>query len=899
MLVGLCQWSPAGFVLTQSSAADLFNKQSDEDHEFVDGFLGLDQNAQPESDHASFQSRWTAGTSEWILKEPSFRDWSSGSGSSSVLWLSLPPASGKSTIMSFIINDMLQSGQNCQYFYFRYSEATKKSTVTLLKSPASQIAQQHPRFRTALKGLAFQRSKLSSVDAQTLWQKLYIGNLFKINDSKPLFWIIDGLDESESPTQLLNFLSHIALSQVPIEVMISSRATASVSQAFRRLGSSIRLYEISTGQSIEADIKFHTIAELHAKAWDQATKEEVANQVLRRSNGSFLWVRLALKQVLRCHTPDDIRAKLDEMPPGMEDFYKQMEVTLINEIREEDLPLANTILSWAAFSRRPLSLDELQGALHPSISNLMEPRNTVNEVCGQFASMDASDRLAMLHQTARDYLVGSAEKLVLDPSTSHARHAVRCLRVLRKSPRRPSREDLATFSFREYASTGWPHQLRFSDVAHSELIGTLLEFLKSRDVSDWIQTIASISSLDTMVEAARSVNELIRKQKKYNTTQSPLLHRLNDIQELEDWSLDLMRIVGRFSETLRQAPSAIHKLIPPFCPTNSMISRQNRASVQPLSSTTVEGITMTDWDDHVGRLATPDSETRLVQCTTDHIAVATTRFEVWVWDASNFGLLHILVHGEATTTMCFTTDGTKLASTGFYSTKLHELATGETILDIQNPSGTRTLASRITLDDQNLVAAFDDGSVRSLSLNADKPAWIVDFSADASRSVPLPHGRMTAPCAIALDLDAQTVALAYRSAPLSVWNVESAALVGRCYCIPQTWDAVHVVTWHPRSEDLLGIYSSGSIFKWNPYEDRHQGLPGTAKVLSIAPSGAFFLASDTDDTIKIYSFEHFAPIYHIGVDDLITDLAVSPDGSRHYDLRGSCCNMWEPEVLAV
>ena len=108
--------------------------------------------------------------------------------------------------------------------------------------------------------------------------------------------------------------------------------------------------------------------------------------------------------------------------------------------------------------------------------------------------------------------------------------------------------------------------------------------------------------------------------------------------------------------------------------------------------------------------------------------------------------------------------------------------------------------------------------------------------------------------------------------------------------------------WHPSGERLLGIYSGGTVFKWNPFEKfDHQELEADIYYcpsgVQCSPYGVFFLLSDQDGSVRLYNYEHFSLLYRISSEDIITDLCFSMDSRRFYDLRWSYCNIWEPNAL--
>src|SRR6202044_1385446 len=104
----------------------------------------------------------------------------------------------------------------------------------------------------------------------------------------------------------------------------------------------------------------------------------------------FLWVNLAITEILQCLTPADIEETLEGLPSGMGELYHRMELLILKSTRPRDQDLARTILTWAACPRRPLTLPELEQALKPEFPVLLDLSFTISQVCGQFVVIDSS-----------------------------------------------------------------------------------------------------------------------------------------------------------------------------------------------------------------------------------------------------------------------------------------------------------------------------------------------------------------------------------------------------------------------------------------------------------------------------------------------------------------------------
>ncbi|KAI9748072.1 MAG: hypothetical protein M4579_007319, partial [Chaenotheca gracillima] len=371
----------------------------------IKDFLSNSPLSLPKDDQDFFNKRRAPNTCEWITSHQTFVQWvNEDLPSSRVLWLNAKPASGKSTLASYVVKWLNERGEVCPYFFFRFGDQNKRSLEMMLKVIAMQIADVVPSYRQYLARLHEVSTGLDTADARTLWQKLFNPALFLIQDCPTLFWVIDGLDECESSRTFLDFLSSIQLSLGGIRILATSRSTSGLSMKIDSLSTDLSISKIDMEQNAD-DFAKYALAMLAPIPWPGALREHVVKEVLRRAQGSFLWVRFALRETAKCHTPEAIDEVLQELPSGIESLYKSIETDLFKNIRSADQNLAKKILRWATCSRLPLTLEELQYALMPELSNLLDPRYTVSQLCGQFIVIDDQARLTMLHQTARDYLL--------------------------------------------------------------------------------------------------------------------------------------------------------------------------------------------------------------------------------------------------------------------------------------------------------------------------------------------------------------------------------------------------------------------------------------------------------------------------------------------------------------
>lgn len=97
---------------------------------------------------------------------------------------------------------------------------------------------------------------------------------------------------------------------------------------------------------------------------------------------------------------------------------------------------------------------------------------------------------------------------------------------------------------------------------------------------------------------------------------------------------------------------------------------------------------------------------------------------------------------------------------------------------------------------------------------------------------------------------ATRVAVAYRGFPLSFWTLERPRLVNRCKHTTNysrrprnAWTGVDRISWQPVTNEIIGIYSDGFIFKWQPLHDDSWELHANACEIARSPERTYFAIS--------------------------------------------------------
>ena len=866
----------------------------------------LSFSAPPVDDLAIFQEKITSGTCGELLKKAPLQNWMVDPDSAMVLWMHGQPGSGKSTKAAYLVHRLRSAGSICHYFFFRHDDVTKQSAAALLRCLAYQAAQDFPPFRRALQDLAEVGQRSGKMDDRQLWTSIFESILFKIKLDKPFFWVIDAIDESDSFQALISNFSRIPAA-VRLRVVITGRPLPSISVALTKLESKIPLETIDVNENDE-DIRSHVENEAACLRGTAEFQSQLVHEIVERAQGNFLWASLAIQECLESHSHEDTQRVLDEVPAGMEAMYERMELCITKLTRASDKSMARTILIWTTFAKRPLHQDELLSVLNPEFPSIQDLQLSIHQVCAHFVTINPSGRVGLIHQTAREYLINTSTlSFISNARAAHEELFLACVHRLYDPQMRIKIGKGRVPSFLRYASSSWPYHLERAPADSEEVLSELVKFFDGPHVLAWIELVASIKQLKDMVLASTVLTSFVYRRRRKDTDKNPLSHRLSELRMLESWALDLLKIIGKFGGNLLQEPSAIYKIIPQFCPADSCIHKQFSRSL--LSQLTVSGYTCLEWDDLLSRISVGMSAQALtVASTYDFFGISASDRSLSLYNASTFDEYIRLEHGEHIHCIAFAKSGGLVAAYGTRTTKVWKTSNGELQCSSRNTSDAKALEMAFVDNDTALFMCTDLREIKKLVVQDSDTAW-EDVHQEVFKDVTgIAGGVRNSPSAVRLNSDASQLAVAYRGSPLEAWDLQTHKLLRRCRrrrgagsASAQVWTGVNKILWHSINGDALGIYTDGAVFKWHPYTEGHIELPSSVDIgpseIDIAPNGTIFATSDNKGTVRLYNYDEFICIYQLMSEDNITGLCFTRDSRRFLNVRGSHCNIWEPNAL--
>ncbi|KAL8967130.1 MAG: hypothetical protein Q9183_003055 [Haloplaca sp. 2 TL-2023] len=308
--------------------------------------------------HNNVRSLHTHGTGQWLLQDPIFQQWKHRpTGHQTVLWCHGPPGSGKTVLISEIIEHLRADEEaGVAYIYFDYRAhmhwSFEEMTAILLK----QLASARSELPSALNDF-YHDFKAGSSTAQR-------GPLLKTLSltSKAFtstFVVIDALDECDAYT-LNGFLQLVGSLQTCSRVLVASRDfQRSISNVFRT-SPQIKINAHSS------DIRSYILDALSTSSefWniDHALENEIADKITQSSQHMFLLATFHLEKVLAAPTRGAMADALDSLPESLTKAFSET-MKRIKSQTQECKNIALHCLRWMAYAKSPFTAEALSNAL--------------------------------------------------------------------------------------------------------------------------------------------------------------------------------------------------------------------------------------------------------------------------------------------------------------------------------------------------------------------------------------------------------------------------------------------------------------------------------------------------------------------------------------------------------
>ncbi|KAK2468826.1 hypothetical protein H9L39_19588 [Fusarium oxysporum f. sp. albedinis] len=381
------------------------------------------------------------GTGQWLLSDPVYLQWKEESASS-ILWLHGIPGSGKSKLVSLVIEDAFAAFENHQrpppaYFYCsrNSAEPTRADPEAILASVARQLSCLKP-------GQALLQPTIAAYDAheeegfaaESLRLHETCTLIMRLSENYPILTIIlDALDECNPATRenLVSTMEHI-LKESPclVKIFVSSRDDQDIVYRLRHYPN-LELSSHKNSSDIAKFVESETCSLMSSgkllrySSAQQELKQGIIQRVASDAHGMFRWASLQLEALCELKSDEAVLERLGRLPRTLEELYKEIFQKIENYPSASDRQYAKHIFSWLLCAQKRLSSAEFLTAVSMAVPHQQLQSDQILDLCCNLVVLDTQlDTFRFAHLSVREYL----EKLEgYGSSFSNALAAETCL----------------------------------------------------------------------------------------------------------------------------------------------------------------------------------------------------------------------------------------------------------------------------------------------------------------------------------------------------------------------------------------------------------------------------------------------------------------------------------------
>ena len=854
------------------------------------------------------------GSCEWFTSKKEFEEWCTPCSSTpSVLWLRGNPGSGKSVLSSYVVRCLQKQPLDCSYFFFKQGLDGKSSVSDCLRSLAYQMALCNVEVRKNLLAFEADGKTFEKSDARTIWEKLFSNKISKAESHQSHYWVVDALDECDDVQSFFSIISKNP-SYIWLRVLITSRKTQEIERAFGPPNRNVTQLEMFLADTVE-DIKLFIAARIDQfpvqNSESRASRAGLAERILAKSGGSFLWVGLVVHELEQTWSEEAIEEVLTEIPADMNLWYTRT-LEKISKVGRT-MKLARAILKWTLCASRPLTLSEMQCALKLDIGEMIHSLDrSISSVCGQLVFVDQQSRVQIIHQTARDFLLQGNlnSEFAVRKAEGHASLAIKCLESLSGTHSKGLRDQKQKFTNKrrlakdsalvEYACAFFSDHLNKASCLELALWDALNIFLSSAVLS-WVEHLAKTGDLYLVTRTALRIKAYLARL----IRNFPLAGQ--QVQTVQAWSVDLIRLSVKFRTALLTSPSSIYWLIPPMCPSESIIAQ---LYTSPHRGLVVKGLKSKIWDDCLAQISYRGSQATAIDHGDRYFAVGLSTGRLTVYQSLSGHVNAILEHLEKVKILKFGGKDEVLASSGLRTVRIWDLNTGQQLWSFETLH--QALAMSFTSENEFLMAATQGGYVTCWCLSDGGEKSRIQWHDGCKKaSGKIPQGQPPTHASFTPDCD--LVAVGYRGRPITLFDLESEVFFGNCVQRDSSINNIGAhypivaMAFNPNSDVglLIVSYGDGELIVFNSWTvEPLQSLPSiNAQTLACSADGRNLVTGSAFGIIQLFHFDEagadiLTMIYRIhAYEEGIKSLTFSNDGLRFMDIHGSQCGVWELTVL--
>ncbi|KAI9771411.1 MAG: hypothetical protein M1839_002801 [Geoglossum umbratile] len=432
------------------------------------------------------------GLGGWLFEKTEFIEWRKSSVSS-ILWLHGIPGSGKTKLVSLVI----------EYFFTEYSANTRPTPISYFycarNSAEPQRADPEEILRSILKQLSSSKSELpirepvasiykerrdeaeeDGCEPTKLSLAECIELILALTEINPAIIIIDALDECDPARrhELLMALERVIQESASlVKVFVSSRDDNDIVCRLDNC-SNVLINANDNGKDIE-DFVSRTLTKaiedkrLLGGQVSEELKSRIIATLIRGAQGMFRWVSLQIQNLCnaqRMRIEADIAQELGRLPQSLADLYA-LTYDQISQSGPQSRLIADKAMKWLLCAQRPLGTEEFIAAISVSSGGQYTKLSSTDllSICCNLVVLDAElDVFRFAHLSVREFLEGIDNYSI---SEIHALATERCIDAFTVDLGHKRPPDLVIEQsdvFQPYAALYWPTHYKIAGNSQHE-----------------------------------------------------------------------------------------------------------------------------------------------------------------------------------------------------------------------------------------------------------------------------------------------------------------------------------------------------------------------------------------------------------------------------------------------
>ncbi|KAK0452864.1 uncharacterized protein EV420DRAFT_626870 [Desarmillaria tabescens] len=339
------------------------------------------------------------------------------------MWCKGLAGTGKSSLMG-TLHDLLTAdigGRSRLVAFIRYDRIEYSDASKLISSIAYALGMFDDRIGMAIsKVIQTSRSVPTMLDLSAQFRLLLrdpLESLPSLVDEGPLVVIIDGLDECDASSEMLDVLAEGFGPKLPfMRLIVSSRPIHRIATVFEERDCISMLHLDTSSEDVNRDIQFYLeiqFASIHEDAFQEKCKKlDAINKLTARASGLFIWAATVAKFILAFPGISRLQALLaTDIPSDATEALTFLYRTALNTLSSE-IPGTNADIKKCVRDvlGAVLAAETPPGMTEEILDNIVldqgsPPSHRIVSMLGSIISPETEDSpIRLIHKSLDDFL---------------------------------------------------------------------------------------------------------------------------------------------------------------------------------------------------------------------------------------------------------------------------------------------------------------------------------------------------------------------------------------------------------------------------------------------------------------------------------------------------------------